>query len=277
MIYHSIKKKRIIILAISIIFISESFLFCWPSSIQTNFLKEAIRILPWPQYLMCKDYLDPLCEGISETEYQYWFLHSGNTPGLAARLSKDKLGFTKAGATGREFKENDIEIAANFLFGKFEGLRSDIRNGNRSYGEILFDLGYYLHTVNNYVKAPFWSEEGETEEERIYHAKCSNLARNTESIELKTDKIEIIENMHSWLKNTLAQDIKIRDEWYDVAEKDKDSYEQYTHMVCERNIYKLASIIYYVLADLSPGTQKSREFIEKNWNKRFKGGRKPLE
>lgn len=275
--YHSSKKKRIIVLAISIVFIYKSFLFSWPSSIQTNFLKEAIRILPWKQYLMCKDYLGHLCEGISEAEYQYWFLHSGNCPGLGAKLRENKLQFTRQSASGRNFEENDIEIAANFLFTKFEDLRKDLRDGNRSYGEILFDLGYYLHIINNYNKPPFWSEEGETEEERIYHSKCEQLARNTESIELKTDKIEIIGNMMTWLKSTLAQDIKIRDEWYDVAERDKSSYEQYTYMVCERNIYKLASIIYYVLNDLSPGTLKSQEFIEKNWYKKYQGGRKPLE
>lgn len=269
--------KNAIMFAMGILLLTMHPLFAWAPQVQTNLLKEAIRILPWCQYLMCRDYNDSLMEGIVEAEYQCWFIHSGNCPGLCSKINRNKFRYTNAGPTGNEFQEEHIEIAAKYLYDKLEGLKSDIRQGRRPFSAIMFDLGYHLHPVNNYLKPPFWSEDHETQEARIYHSRCTVLARNTESIDLRTENVERIENLRTWLERMLSEDLRISREWYQTALNDKSSAEEYTRLAAERNIYKLASLMNYVLDDLAPGTPEARKRIAETWHEKYQGGRKPLD
>lgn len=247
--------------------------FPWAPQVQTNFLIEAIRILPWYQYLMCKDYKNALIEGIVEAEYQFWFNKSGNCIGLNDNIIKEKMDSIK----GWMFQEEDISKAAEFLARKFDDLKSDIRAGNRRYREILFELGYYLHPINNYLKPPYFHKGKPTKEEREYHSNCTRLAQNTEHIDLKTHNVEKISDLKSWLETMLEKDLLIRQEWYEEAETNKKSYDRFTELASRTNIYNLASIIRYVLSDLQPkgSNPEVQDRVLEKIDKLYKGGRKP--
>lgn len=180
------KIKSIIIIFLTVSFFTSNLLLAWAPQVQSNYLKEAIRILPWFQYLMCKDY-----------------------------------------------------------------------------------------QINNCLKPPYLHTTKPTKEEIYYHNQCTRLANNTESIELKTENIDNIENLKSWLEEMLTKNLKLRDEWYKEASIDKSNYKKYTMLASENNIYNLAGIINYVLGDLNPMTPEMKKFVYDKINKKFKGMRKP--
>lgn len=188
-------------LIVFIILSLSSSLLAWAPQVQSNYLKEAIRILPWFQYSMCKDYKNYLIEGIVEAEYQFWFIHSGECSGLAKNIQENKLKFIK----GYNYEEEDIETVAEYFCEKFEGLKYRIRNGGQRYSQIMFELGYYLHSINNSLKPPYIHAENPTKEEIYYHSQCTRLAQNTAFLELRMDKINTITNLKSWLKNMLTK------------------------------------------------------------------------
>lgn len=263
--------KSIILIFLTVSFFTSNLLLAWAPQIQSNYLKEAIRILPWFQYSMCKDYKNHLIEGIVEAEYQFWFFPSANCQGLASKLKESKLKFVK----GWDFQEKDIETIVQYFYGKFEGLKSSIRRGDKPYAEIMFELGYSLHPINNYLKPPYFHTKNPTKEAIYYHNKCFLLAKDTRQIELNTKNIKNITKLKQWLRKMLIENLKIRNEWYNAAETDKNSFEKYTKLASERNIYNLASIINYVLGDLAPMTPEMKKFVYDKINKRFKGMRKP--
>lgn len=263
--------KSIILIFLTVSFFTSNLLLAWAPQVQSNYLKEAIRILPWFQYLMCKDYQNYLIEGIVEAEYQFWFFHGGNCPGLVENLKENKLKYIK----GWNYQEEDIENIAEYFYKKFEGLKSSIRNGDNQYSEIMFKLGYNLHPINNCLKPPYLHTTKPTKEEIYYHNQCTRLANNTESIELKTENIDNIENLKSWLEEMLTKNLKLRNEWYKEASIDKSNYKKYTMLASEKNIYNLAGIINYVLGDLNPMTPEMKKFVYDKINKKFKGMRKP--
>jgi hypothetical protein len=246
-------------------------LWAWAPQVQSNYLKEAIRILPWFQFSMCKDYKNHLVEGIVEAEYQFWFSPNAKCKGLASKLRENKLKFVK----GWGFQEKDIGTIVKYFHEKLEGLKSSIRKGDKPYAKIMFELGYYLHPINNYLKPPYFHTDNPTKDEMSYHNKCFLLAKDTKTIELNTNNIDTIKELKPWLKMMLIENLKARDEWYQAAKTDKSSFAKYTRLASERNIYNLASIINYVLSDLAPMTPELKKFVYGKINRMFKGGRKP--
>lgn len=247
-------------------------LLAWAPQVQKNFLNEAVRILPWFQYLMCLDYKASLTTGIVEAEYEFWFFHGGNCPGLVKRLKAEKIKYIR----GWNFQREDIAVISGFLAEKFNGMKRDIRNGQKRYDEIMFELGYFLHSINNFLKPPYIHEEKLSKGQKRYHAQCTMVARNTDSIDLRTEKIEKIDNLKSWLEKMLEKNIKLRDRWYAEAESGRSSFKEDTLVTCENNIYNLASIIFYVLNNLNPMKPELKNFLYMKVQKKFKGGRKPL-
>jgi len=148
--------------------ITTNLVLAWAPQVQSNYLKEAIRILPWFQYLMCRDYKNYLIEGIVEAEYQFWFMKSGNCSGLVKNLKKNKLRFI----IGWNFQEKDIKTAAEFFHKKFEGLKSYVKDGNKRYSEIMFELGYYLHSINNSLKPPYFHKSNSTKHDPHSSGSC---------------------------------------------------------------------------------------------------------
>ena len=268
---HTKKIVLIVFIFLAPIIVPNNSLLAWSPQVQSNYLKEAIRILPWFQYLMCKDYKDYMIEGIVEAEYEFWFFHGDSCPGLTEKLKENKLKYIK----GWDFQKEDTELIVEYFYDKFEGLKISIRNGDKPYAEIMFELGYYLHSINNYLKPPYLHTINPTKEEIYYHNQCTRLANNTELIELKTENIEDITNLKLWLEDMLAKNMEIRNEWYKEASSDKTSFKKFTMLASERNIYNLSSIINYVLSDLNPMTPEMKEFVYDKINMKFKGNRKP--
>ena len=237
----------------------------WSHRVHINLLKEAIRILPYFEYQMCIYYKNHLMEGVVEGEIQYRYRDRGKGPLWLNTTNKKELEYLN----GIPIKEKDIEAAAQFFCERLERCRADIRNSNRRYGDVLFELGYILHSINN-VLIPLY-EKGHFPEQR--------LAQQTESIDLRTEHIEEITDLKPWLSHMLKEKLRLRAEWSKTAEANvREAFVEHAHRANEKNIYVLAGILRYVLRDcFGPADPEVRKSLGEMHEKQLQadGGRKP--
>lgn len=236
----------------------------WSHGVHKNYLEEAIRILPYFDYMMCKYYKVHIIEGAIEGEYHFRYIKKGVYPKWINNVKEEEFKFVN----GLSIRKENISEAAEFYFKKFEDIKMRIKNVENRNSEMLFEMGYYLHSITNILKP---------------HSHGTNmpsaelLARNTKNIELRTNQIEKIINLKSWLKKIISEKLDHKSLWTQSAESgDRDSFNRLAMKANEMNIYHLASIINYVFDDcFGPEDPKIRKSIQDRINKQYKGGRKP--
>lgn len=262
------KKYKSVILAILLIVLS----ICinptfagWGYHAHINYLKEAIRILPYYEYQMGIYYKDHLIEGLVEGEIQFKYRHQGIGPKWLPLKRQKELEYL----SGLPIQENDVEKTAAFFYGHFERLRSDLVGAERRYSEVLFELGYFLHAINN-VLIPLY-EKGHFPEQR--------LASNTEEIDLTEAQIDEITDLKSWLHRMLSQKLQIRSQWSETADAgDMDAFIEQAHQANLKNITVMASILHYILHGcLGPADSEVMKEVAQIHESRLKmhRGRKP--
>lgn len=237
----------------------------WSHHTHINYIKEAIRILPIFDYEMCVYYKNHLIEGAVEGEIHYRYIANGTYPSWLPKLSTDEIQFLN----GIPINEHNVTGATGFFTERFETLRKDIELLEKSYANIFFELGYYLHSINNTLIPEY------------HGGKCpwQQVASNTDSFDINTSQVEKIVDLREWLEKTFRENLRIRGEWTKSAEsEDKDGFIKIAQKAHERNIYNTASLIQYVLNDCfgpaDPGVRKKVAAIhDKKMN--TNGGRKP--
>ncbi len=237
----------------------------WAHYTHINYIKEAVRILPHFDYEMCLYYKDHLIEGAVEGEIHYKFITAGKYPLWMSELTEEEITFLN----GIPINDLNVNSAAVFFAKRFESLRENLDLLDKPYSRIMFELGYFLHSINNSLipeyqggKSP-WQQAGS----------------KTDSIDIKTLKIEMISNLEEWLLKTLEENLKLRAEWTKASEDEiKEEFLRIAAKAHERNIYNTASLIEYVLNDtFGPSDERLRKIIAEKHAKHFKsnGGRKP--
>lgn len=237
----------------------------WSHHTHANYIEEAIRILPIFDYEMCVYYNKYLTEGAVEGEIHYRYISNGIYPSWLPELTKDEIQFLN----GIPINEQTAKAASDFFATRFEKLKVDMDSLSRSYSQIFFELGYYLHSINNTLIPEY------------HGGKCpwQQMGSNTESIEIKTANIEKIADLNDWLLTIIKANLRIRSEWTKMAESEnKDEFLKIAQMAHERNIYNTASLIQYVLNDcFGPAAPQVRKKVAEIHEKKLNsnGGRKP--
>jgi hypothetical protein len=236
----------------------------WSHRTHVNYIEEAVRILPYFDYLMCNYYLDHLLEGAVEGEFHFRFVTKGQRPAWLEGVKDTELKLVN----GLSVAPEDIEAAATFFSQQFDELREDIVNAERRNADLMFMLGYYLHSLNNTLMP---------RSEAVGTPSAQYLAQHTDSLNLKRDNVEDIEDLRSWLATTIAKNLTLADEWTAAARRgDGDAFVSYAMRGNARNIYNAASIISYVLADtFGPEDPAARQSIVDIWDRRHGRGRRP--
>jgi hypothetical protein len=252
------------VLLVITLLIADPLLAGWSHRTHTNYLQEAVRILPYFDYLMCSYYQDHLLEGAVEGEFHFRLVKKGQRPGWLEGVEESELRFVNGLSVGPE----DIEAAATFFSQQFDELRESVVNAERRNADIMFMLGYYLHSLNNTLM-PHYQAEGIPSPEY--------LAQHTDSLNLRRDRVEEIQDLRSWLATTIAENLTLANEWTAAArQENRDEFVSYAMKGNARNIYNAASIISYVLADsFGPEDPAARESIVDIWDRRHGRGRRP--
>lgn len=237
----------------------------WSHHTHINYLREAIRILPVFDYEMCVYYYNHLAEGAVEGEIHYRYITKGKYPSWLKKLTKDEIKFLN----GIPINALSVKDASTFFAKRFEALKNSINSLKKPYSQIFFELGYYLHSINNTLIPEYQG------------GKCpwQQMGSNTDSIDIKTANIHKISNLNEWLLKTLKKNLAIRSDWTKMAESEnKDGFMKIAKMAHERNIYNTGSIIQYVLNDcFGPADPKVRKKVAAIHEKKLNSndGRKP--
>ncbi len=244
--------KKIFLLAIITTIISHNLRAGWGNHVHINYLKESVSILDYFDYQMCISYKDDLMRGFIEGEIQFKYRANGHIPNWWNPLSNNDAFYLQ----GYTIDGTNIDSATNLFHKKLTSLQDDIINMRRSYSEVMFELGYILHSINN-ILLPLY-EEGHYAEQQ--------LASNTKNLELDNSNITVISELKPWLSKMLEEKITIRDKWSDYADnKDKEGFIKYADEANKKNIYTLSSILKWVIADCYGPSETTgiRDKIEK--------------
>jgi hypothetical protein len=234
----------------------------WSPKTHRNYIVEAIRILPYFDYLWCSYYRDDLLKGAIEGEFHFRHYAKGRVP----RWMVEEVSTREASlANGYGLTEEKVTPAARFLGLRFEKLRNDLRTASRPNSEIMFDLGYWLHSLVNVV-VPRLTGQGMPSPEPY--------ARSTASIDIRQSRIDAFSEPRPWLEKRLRLHLESRNQW--EAAQSAEDFERCAAQVSEDMIYSLASVMAYVLDDsFGPEAEEQRAALQAMQERRLGDGRKP--
>ncbi len=243
------RKKGFIIL-IAILTITGSLNAGWSYRVHLNYLKESASILDYFDYQMCVSYKEDLKKGLIEGEIQYKYRENGKIPKWIGQLSDKEINYLQ----GHVIELNDVNSASDFFFNRITSIKDDIVEMRRPYSEVMFELGYILHSINN-ILLPIY--EGVNYPEQPLAAKTGNL-------HLTKLDIEEISDFKIWLKKMIVDKVNMRIEWSEFANnKDREGFIKYADEANIKNIYTLSSILQWVISDcFGPGNLEIREKLE---------------
>ena len=237
----------------------------WDIHTHINTTKEAVRIQPVFEYEMCVYYKDHLLEGVIEGEIHYKYLATGKHPNWISDISENEVPFLN----GIPINDQNIDSAAYFFADQLIELKKDISALEKPYGQIMFELGYFLHSINNSLIPEY------------HGGKChwQEMASNTDSIDIRTSNITKVTDLKGSLIQMFKDNLNLRKEWTQMAEaEDKEGFIQIAQKAHEQNIYHTASLIQYVLDGcLGPAHPEARKHVAAHHEERMaaNGGRKP--
>lgn len=237
----------------------------WGHQAHSNLVREAVRILPIFDYEMCLYYKEDLIKGAIEGEIHFKYRAQGVGPRWMNDLSAAEIEILN----GIPVEPENLDDAASFFGSRLEELRLDVVQARRRYSEVFFELGYLLHSMNN-ILIPL-NEEGNFPEQY--------LASRTQDIEIRTEKVEFFAELEPWLRAILSEKLSMRQKWSDLARPEtRDEFIAYSARANEFNIYSIAALIHYVLAEsFGPAHPEARAHVAEIHERQLNanGGRKP--
>lgn len=256
--------RKIFIVFTIVSLISIDLIAGWSYRVHLNYLKEAASISDYFDYQFYLSYKYDLEKGFIEGEIQYKYRSKGKVPKWMGEISNDEIKCLQ----GHDLCQDDVELASEFFYERLYMLKQSIIEMERPYSEIMFELGYYLHSINN-ILLPIY--EGVNYPEQP-------LAANTEKLELDNSKIDDIIDFKSYLKKSIEAKIKMRDTWSEYANnKDREGFIKYADEANKMNIYTIASILRWIASDcFGPENVDTRNHLEAMHESRAKkeNGRK---
>ena len=135
---------------------------------------------------MYLSYKYDLEKGFIEGEIQYKYRWKGEAPLWMGVLTSSEINYLQ----GHDINIEDIDSASEFFYKRINELKKDITEMKRPYSEVMFELGYILHSINN-ILLPIY--EG-------VHYPEQPLASNTSNLILENSNIEEINDLSFWMK-----------------------------------------------------------------------------
>lgn len=239
-------------LIICMIILSSTLSFAgWSYHAHLNYLSEAASILPYFDYEFCKSYKYDLEKGFVEGEIQFKYRYRGKAPAWLEPISEDEIIYLQ----GYLIDENNVDEAVLFFTNRIKKLQLELVEMKRPYADIMFELTYYLHSINN-ILMPLY-EEGHFPEQA--------LASNTSALELNIENAIEIEDLNTYMKQMIDKKLQIREEWSAFAiNNDREGFIKYADEANKYNIYTLSSLLQWFNADCyGPEYKPVRDHLEK--------------